>query len=153
MSESSRLHRARNSATVRTLAKYSTVSVIALGVSELTLVGLFGLAGWSATTANIVACVTGGVPSYVLNRRWVWQRTGRSHLRNEVLPFWVLAFVGLAVTTSVAYVAENWSETQVDSHFWRTAVVATAALGGAFIVWIGKFVAFNAFVFRRDTDS
>ena len=62
----------------------------------------FGMLHWTARAANVVACAVATVPSYYLNRCWAWGRRGRSHLWKEVVPFWVIAFAGLALSTWAA---------------------------------------------------
>ena len=47
-----------------------------------------------AGLANVIATAVGTVPSFELNRRWVWRKTGKRSLRGEVGPFWVLSFRG-----------------------------------------------------------
>ena len=60
-----------------------------------------------AVAANVVANVVATVPSYVLNRRWVWGRGGRSHFWREVMPFWVLSFIGLAFSSPPVWLASE----------------------------------------------
>ncbi|HSS08396.1 MAG TPA: GtrA family protein, partial [Acidimicrobiales bacterium] len=59
------------------LIRYATVSAISTAVS-LTILGT--LVATNATTAgwaNVVATAVGTVPSFELNRRWVWKKRGR----------------------------------------------------------------------------
>src|SRR5205085_6162264 len=88
--------------------RYTLVSVISVIVSQVALVLLYGGLHWTARSSNILAVTIGGVPSYWLNRRWVWQKSGRSHLWKETVPFWVLNFVGLALSTWAADFAGSW---------------------------------------------
>ena len=60
------------------LVRYAAVSAIATTVS-LTILGLLvatrsATAGW----ANVIATAAGTVPSFELNRRWVFQPAGRT---------------------------------------------------------------------------
>ena len=52
-------------------------------------------AGW----ANVVATAVGTVPSFELNRRWVWGRRDERSLLTQVVPFCVLSFAGLGLST------------------------------------------------------
>src|SRR5690349_21105318 len=88
--------------------KYTLVSVISVIVSQISLILLFGVAHWTARSANIAACTIGGVPSYWLNRRWAWGKTGKSHIWKEHLPFWSLTFLGLAMSTWAADFADTY---------------------------------------------
>jgi len=131
-------------------ARYSVGSVIAWGTSEVVLVLLLGPAGWTAVSASVAACVAGGVPSYYLNRRWVWRRSGRGHLWREVMPFWVLAFAGLVLSTWWARLAEGWALEHVASRVLQIALIVTAATSAALALWVVKFVIFDRLMFGRD---
>ena len=79
------------------LIKYAGVSLISTIVSQVVLLFTFGIFHvMSEVPANIVANLFATIPSYTLNRRWVWGKSDRSHFWREVVPFWVLSFVGLA---------------------------------------------------------
>jgi putative flippase GtrA len=127
--------------------KYTLVSVISVIVSQVSLIILFGVFHWTARSANIAACTIGGVPSYWLNRRWAWGKSGKSHLWKEVVPFWTLAFIGLALSTWAADFAESYGASHYDSHLMQTAIVAAAAIGAFGVLWIGKFAIFNKLMF------
>ena len=76
---------------LRRLGRYAGVSVVA-SMTSLTVLGvLVATAALSPGRANVVATLAGVVPSFELNRRWVWGRTGRRSLVTEVLPFVALA--------------------------------------------------------------
>ena len=86
----------------RTVLRYSLVSLVSVAVSQSALVVAFGLLHWTARPANVAACAVATVPSYYLNRGWTWGRRGRSRVWKEVVPFWALAFLGLAFSTWAA---------------------------------------------------
>ena len=66
-------------------------------VTSLTVLGVIvSSTSVPAGIANVLATAVGAVPSFELNRRWVWQRTGRRSVRNELAPFWLLSLAGLA---------------------------------------------------------
>jgi putative flippase GtrA len=120
--------------------RYSLVSVVAVGVSQLVLVTCSGLLHWSAVPANVAAVAIGSIPSYTLNRRWVWGKRGRNHLMREIVPFWSLAFIGLVFSTVLVHVAVQWKD---------TTVVASAANLTAFgILWVVKYLLLDALLFR-----
>lgn len=127
--------------------RYTLVSVISVVVSQIALIILLGLFHWTAKSANIAACVVGGVPSYTLNRRWAWGKTGKSHIWKEHLPFWTLTFLGLALSTWAADFAETWSKERFDSHLVLTGTVAGASLAAFGVLWVGKFLIFNKILF------
>ncbi len=127
--------------------RYALVSVISVVVTEVTLVILYGLLHWTARSANIAAVTAGGIPSYFLNRRWVWGKSGKSHLWKETVPFWVLNFLGLALSTWFADFAGSFGESHFDSHLIQTAIVGSASIGAFGVLWVGKFLIFNKLMF------
>lgn len=138
--------------TGRKAFRYTLVSVISVAVSQVALFTLFALAHWKARDANIAATIVGGIPSYELNRRWTWGKTGKSHLWKEVAPFWAVAFVGLVLSTVAADMAEGWAQDLSDRRVLQALVVngsTIVAYGG---LWIGKFFLFNKVLFVADDD-
>jgi len=57
--------------------------------------------GWS----NVVATTVGTVPSFELNRRWVWTKRGHRSLLPEIAPFCTLSAAGLALSTLIVSVS------------------------------------------------
>jgi putative flippase GtrA len=127
--------------------RYSLASLVSVGVSQSVLAVAFGMLHWTAQLANMVACAVATVPSYYLNRRWAWGRRGRSHLWKEVVPFWALAFLGLAISTWAAEVGGTLAGHAAASHAATTAIVMTAALLAFGVLWIGKFAIFSRVLF------
>ena len=114
--------------------RYTLVSVISVAVSQAVLFLTFGVLQLaSAVPCNIIATAVATVPSYYLNRRWAWGKTGPSHLWKEIVPFWGLAFLGLVLSILLIYLAivvnfQSW----LDPFIIITAL--PAALAG--IVWM-----------------
>jgi putative flippase GtrA len=129
------------------LVRYTLISVICVVISVVVLGITHGLLHWSAFWANIFACGVGTVPSYQLNRRWAWGKQGRGHLVKEVMPFWVLAFIGLAFSTWWAVQAESIAHHHHLSHGMQTLVVEGAVLSAYGVLWVGKFVIINKLLF------
>ncbi len=126
------------------LIKYAGVSVISTIVSQITLLLTFGVFHvMSEVPANIVANVLATIPSYTLNRRWVWQKSDRSHFWREVVPFWVLGFVGLAFSSLAVYLAGSFARHHGLSHATTSLLVNAANLFSFAILWIVKFVIYN----------
>jgi putative flippase GtrA len=127
--------------------KYTLVSVISIVVTQIALVVLYGLLHWTARSSNILAVTLGGIPSYWLNRRWVWKKSGRSHLWKETVPFWALNFFGLALSTWAADFGGSYGESHFHSHLLQTACVAIGSIGAFGVLWVGKFLIFNKLMF------
>ena len=134
--------------------RYSLASVVSIVVSQTVLIVAFGLGHLPARTSNVLACVVATGPSYYLTRTWAWGRRGRSNVWREVVPFWALAFLGLAFSTWATDAASGFARDSHASHFAATAIVATAALAAFGALWIAKFVVFNAVLFAdRPADG
>jgi putative flippase GtrA len=101
--------------------------------------------GW----ANVVATAVGTVPSFELNRRWVWHKVGRRSLTTEVVPFWVLSFSGLALSTVAVAAAADWATTAKLEDTARTLAVEGAHLAGFGVLWIVQFLVLDRFLFGR----
>lgn len=138
--------------TGRKAIKYSLVSVVSVATSQAALFLLYAAAHWTAKSANIGAFFVGGIPSYYLNRRWAWGRTGRSHLWREVVPFWGIALVGLALSTVAVDAAESWAHRFADERFLQGLVLNGVSFGVFGVLWVGKFFLFNKVIFVHDED-
>ncbi|HUR49576.1 MAG TPA: GtrA family protein [Acidimicrobiales bacterium] len=133
---------------VRRLIKFGAVSAVAVVISQITLLVTFGLLHWTARPANLAAFVLATIPSFELNRRWTWRRSGRTHMRREVIPFWVLAFAGLFVSDVATRFAENASE-DLASRTSRTLVIMGASLATYGVLWLVKFALLDHLVWGQ----
>ncbi|HEX6477050.1 MAG TPA: GtrA family protein [Acidimicrobiales bacterium] len=128
--------------------RYSLVSVVSVAVSQTVLFFTFGvLQLGSAVTCNIIATAVATVPSYYLNRRWAWGKTGPSHLWKEIVPFWALAFAGLALSILAVDIAESKAHLITSSHLGTAVIVNFSALAAWGVIWVGKFMIFNRLLF------
>jgi putative flippase GtrA len=126
------------------LIKYAGVSLISTIVSQVTLILVFGVFHvMSEVPANILANVLATVPSYGLNRRWVWGKSGKSHFWKEVAPFWILSFVGLAFSSLAVWLAGDFARSHGLTHGATALLVNLANLLSFGILWIVKFVIYN----------
>ena len=133
---------------LRKLIKYSMVSLISVVVSQVVQFGTFVLTH-NGVLSSIVAVAVGTVPSYELNRRWTWRKGGPSHLWREIVPFWVMSFVGLVFSTLCVYFAEQWADGR-DLSKARTGLLLNLASLAAFgILWVGKFLIINHLLFHH----
>ena len=137
------------------LVRYSIVSVISVIVSQTVLFSLQLTSNVREGWANIIAVAVATVPSYELNRKWAWGKSGPSHLWKEVVPFWALAFLGLAFSEWAVVVAGHWARDHHLIRLARSALVNGAALSGFGVLWVAKFVIFNKLLFvhhEQDMD-
>jgi putative flippase GtrA len=131
------------------LLRYGAVSIISTCVGLGVLGALVATAVLSAGWANVVATAVGTVPSFELNRRWVWRKSGRRSLLGEIAPFWVLSFSGLALSTLTVVVVAGWATAHGLGTAARTVTVEGAHLAGFAALWIVQFLVLDRFLFGR----
>ncbi len=88
--------------------------------------------GWSGGWSNVFAAVLTAIPGYLFSRHWVWGVKGPHSFRQEIVPFWTLALMGLIISTALAELA--------DRLFGSGVWVAMGSLIGYFVVWLSKFI-------------
>jgi putative flippase GtrA len=137
----------------RKFIKYSMVSVVSVVITEVLLVICYGGLGLSGGWAGFTASTIAAFPSYYLNRNWVWGKTGRSHLMKEVLPFWIMAFIGIGFSALVSNLADDVARNITNSPSARSFILVVANVGAFGILWILKFIIFNKILFaHREQD-
>ena len=119
--------------------KYSMVSVVAIACSQVILVTSHAVLGWDAVVSNVLAVTISSVPSYLLNRAWVWGRTGSHDVWREIVPFWIFAFAGLGLSVLFVWGATKWSD--------ATLVVSIANLSAFGILWVGRYIVLDQVLF------
>ena len=136
-------------ATGRKLLRYGMASVVNVVVAQVVLALAFGVLHWTARAAAVLAAVVAAGPAFWLARSWVWGRSGRSHLVKEVLPFWGMALLGLALTTWVAGVAEAAGTDLTDSRLGQTLILMGAVFGISGVIWAARFFVLNGVLFAE----
>jgi putative flippase GtrA len=138
---------------LRRLLRYATVSVISSSIS----LGVLGVlvttralpAGW----ANVVATAAGTMPSFELNRRWVWGKSGRRSILTEVGPFCAMTFLGLALSTIAVGFASAIAVSSGFSTGLRTLVIEAANAGAWASIWLGQFFVLDRVLFADGSQS
>jgi putative flippase GtrA len=126
-----------------------TVSVFTTFISVSTLITATMLFGVEAWIANVVATSIATVPSFHLNRRWTWGRRDPAHPWREVVPFWILAFAGLALSTVTVGIADSWAVSAHVSSSVHLVAILTGHLGGFGLLWVAQFVILDRVLFAR----
>ena len=139
--------------TGKKLVRYTMVSVFNVVLGQILLAIAFGLLEWSAAWANVFAVGVTAIPAYYLNRAWAWGKRGRSHFMKEVLPFWAMAFLGLALSTYFVDVAEGHALNYSDSRAVQTLIINGAALLAFGLLWVAKFVVLNKLMFVHHEED
>ena len=112
------------------LLRYGAASCILAPLTLVLLYVLNSVAGWEAWHANLVSVSVGSVPAYLINRYWVWSRTGRSRLWREVVPFWAITVVGAAASTTAVDAASRWD---------NSGLIVLMNFGTYAVLWLVKF--------------
>jgi putative flippase GtrA len=128
----------------RKIFRYTMVSVISTSVSAVVIVLVYGVFHvWTEVPSTIFGNAVATFPSYWLNRRWAWGKNGRSHLVKEVLPFWVMAAMGIAFSIVGAALARRIGIHFNLSHFEQTVLVLVANFLSFAVFWVVKLLVFN----------
>jgi putative flippase GtrA len=119
--------------------RYMAVSVVNVIVGQGLLI-FFNLGlHWYEPLANAVSVCISAVPAYYLSRAWVWGKSGRSHFKTEVLPFWIFIAVGLVFSTLMValatHLAGNGSSHSLIHKFLPNLINAASF----FILWVVRF--------------
>jgi putative flippase GtrA len=124
------------------------VSVITTVISFTTLAAAtlgLGLAAW---LANVLATAVATVPSYHLNRRWTWGKRDASDPWREIMPFWVLSFTGLVLSTPAVALTDSWANgMHIASPVVHTMLLLIAQLSGFGLLWIAQFILLDRVLF------
>ena len=95
---------------------------------------------WYEPLANTVSVCISAVPAYYLSRAWVWGRSGKSHFKTEVLPFWIFIAIGLVFSTTMVAIVTNLtaggSQTGIVHKFLPNIVNAASF----FILWVSALL-------------
>jgi putative flippase GtrA len=133
-------------AVLRRLIRYGSVSAISTATSLVILGVLVGLASFPAIWANVIATSIGTVPSFELNRRWVWAQRGRLSLLRQAAPFILLSFAGLLISTVAVHLAS--AATSDTTRLFHTAAVEMANVAAYGVLWLVQFVLCDRILFR-----
>jgi putative flippase GtrA len=128
------------------LVRYAGVSAVATTTSLVVLFVMVGMVRLPAVWSNVAATAVGTVPSFELNRRWVWGRSGRRSLMGQIVPFAVLSFTGLLVSTVAVGLVSG--RTTGWSHWGHTVAVESANVAAYGSLWVAQYVLLDRVLFR-----
>lgn len=138
----------------RTFLRYTATSAITTAISLGAVAGLYGLRViTSVIWATLVGNLIGMIPAYNLNRRWAWGKRGRSALRAEIVPFFVMSALGIGFSQ----VGAVWARHEVHTHQWahsvNTVLVTGTNLACFGIFWVLKLLVFNRIFHVHELDE
>jgi putative flippase GtrA len=135
------------------LIRFALVSVISALTSLVILIVVFGvLRLWSEVYSTLFANILAGIPNYILNRKWVWGKSGRSHVWREIVPFWVMSIIGIVFALFVAALAHDFANSHHLHHLARTVLIVGANVAAFGVLWILRFFILNR-LFAQIADA
>jgi putative flippase GtrA len=133
------------------LVRYGAVPAIATATSLTVLGALVATRTTSAGWANVIATGVGTVPSFELNRRWVWGRRGARSVQAEVVPFCALSAAGLVLSTLAVTAIARWADAAGLASATRTLAVQAANLAAFGSLWLAQFLVLDRLLFADRT--
>jgi putative flippase GtrA len=130
----------------RKKVRYALVSVVAVPVGTAAVV-FFNVVQSSAIVGAVAGNSVGAVPSYLLNRYWVWQKGDKNRLFAEILPFWIVTLIGIAFSGYVGHLAGRFTHHHHITGLARAGILAAANLAGFAVLWVAKYVLFDRVLF------
>ena len=127
------------------LLRYCGVSVVNVVFGQGLLALCLAVLGLGGVVSQVIAASVSAIPAYLLSRRWVWKQRGPDSLRAEVLPFWVMALVGLAFAVSAIAVMERFTES--------TLVLMATSLAAYGVVWVAKYVVLDKIMWHTPSST
>jgi putative flippase GtrA len=127
------------------LIRYAGVSVVGVVAGQTLLFVFYQVLGWQAIVANSLAVAVATVPSYLLNRAWVWKKAGAHSFGAEILPFWGMAFLGLMLSNLFVHLVERR---------WESWILINLANLSAFgLLWIVKYMVLDRVLFAVEAEN
>ncbi len=135
----------------RRLIRYGSVSAISTATSLTVLGVLVGILSFPAIWANVIATTIATVPSFELNRRWVWAQRGQRSLLHQATPYFLLSLSGLVISTFAVHLASD--ATSATSRLLHTTAVELANVAAYGTLWIIQFILCDRILFRTPGDA
>jgi putative flippase GtrA len=130
--------------------RYAAVSVVFVPIGQI-LIQILGLWLHNYTTASLLQAAVITVPNFFANKHFVWQVTSRENLRSQMVVFWAAVMLGVTLATLFTHLVEN---TMADrTSLVRGAAVLVAQLLGLGIVWVGRFLVLDRWLFKLAGDA
>lgn len=123
------------------IVRFAGVSVVGVAITQALLIGFSAGLDWAGVPANIAATTLSAIPIFLMHRSWVWGVTRAHSVSREIVPFWTYTLIGLGVSTVFVGLA--------DAQWGSTLAVSLANLTGWAVLWLGKFVLLERFLFRE----
>ena len=121
--------------------KYCMTSVVGVVMGQSLIFLFASILDWSWGWSNVTAVAISTLPTYYISRAWVWQKRGKSSLYAEVVPFWVMTFLGLLLSTVAVVALENrYPDSKILANVGNVA--------GFGVLWLAKFFILDRILFK-----
>ena len=104
------------------------------------------------TYASLTCAAILTVPNFFANKYLVWKEASQDNLRTQVVVFWVAAMLGVGVATSLTWIVEQQVHGRVSGAVEAIAVFCAQILGFG-IVWIGRYLILDKWIFKATHDG
>ncbi len=130
--------------------RYAGVSAVFVPIGQ-GLVQILGLWLDDYTAASLLAAAIVTIPNFFANKYFVWRLAPGGNVRSQVLVFWVAVMLGVLLATLFTYVVEGVMADQTT--LVRGIAVFFAQLLGLGIVWVGRFLILDRWLFTLAGDT
>ena len=130
---------------LRKKLRYVYVSLFTAPIGQVLLFLFYEVGKLNPLLSNVLAVTISTTPNYLLNRFWVWRKRSVTNIRNEILPYWMLAFSGLGISTILVYFADSIWET------WIAINLANAI--GYTLLWGAKYFILEKYLFKESSTA
>jgi putative flippase GtrA len=127
---------------VAKLIRYSMTSVVGVVLGQSLLQLFYSVLDWPAVPSNVLATAISTGPVYLINRYWVWKKKSGNSLRREVVPFWGMTFLGLALSSLIVWFVEQRTDAAL--------AISVANLSGFGLLWVAKFIVLDRVLFAHN---
>jgi putative flippase GtrA len=120
--------------------RFVMVSVVSVPFSQTVFVLCKDVLDLNGTVSNLIAVTLSCIPSYLLNRYWVWGKRGKNHFWREVFPFWAMAALGLILSTIFVWFVDQRTDV--------TVFLMAANLSAFGLLYVVKFLLLDRVLFK-----
>ena len=125
----------------RKALRYCAVSAVNVVVGLSTLAFALEILDFSPVVANLTAWMVSTGPAYLLSRYWVWQQLGANSVKSEIAPFWIIAGIGLALSSVTIGVLGMITD--------HTLILLAGTIVAYGLVWVAKYLVLDGLLWPK----